>query len=163
MPGPARLPRRPFALSLVLARALPRLSLFRSLSNSALAVQKPLEVRVLVSNDGRLICKDLPSGSYTVAAWRTGADTRTTQALSEVPNCSIDNSKDCGVFCTLTAAGDLVCEGLTEGTYTVLAADPSLACSFSEEGVACVGDEAPMMDGATRDALQKPRMGSFGG
>jgi hypothetical protein len=65
-------------------------------------------LRVLVSHDGRLVCPNLPPGRYTVASWRAGLATREGNAVASAANCSVDASRDCGVFCTLTDAGDLV-------------------------------------------------------
>jgi hypothetical protein len=68
-----------------------------------------LELRVLVSHDGRLICPDLPAGRYTVASWRAGLASRgSEQAVASAANCTLSNGRDCGLFCTLNEEGDLV-------------------------------------------------------
>ena len=72
------------------------------------AAPAKLEVRVLVSSDGRLVCPDLPAGVYTVSSWWAGQGVRNEQALSSAPGCDVSRSRDCGVFCTLNEAGDLV-------------------------------------------------------
>jgi hypothetical protein len=69
----------------------------------------PNDYRVLVAGDGRLVCPDLPSGRYTVASWWAGMGTRGEAALANAPDCDWDShGANCGVFCTLTSAGDLV-------------------------------------------------------
>jgi hypothetical protein len=132
--------------------AMPRSASRRVVRCSAAPAK--LEVRVLVSSDGRLVCPDLPAGVYTVSSWWAGQGVRNEKALPSAPGCDVSRSRDCGVFCTLNEAGDLVrfscapaspfgllaesltrcnepalaaqvCEGLMEGEYTVLNADPA--------------------------------------
>ena len=67
----------------------------------------PHDFRVLVSDDGRLVCPDLPSGKYSVSSW-WAAPSRGEAAVSAAPDCDWQNDRSCGVFCTLTSAGDLV-------------------------------------------------------
>ena len=67
----------------------------------------PHDFRVLVTDDGRLVCPDLPSGKYSVSSW-WAAPSRGEAAVAAAPDCDWQNDRSCGVFCTLTSAGDLV-------------------------------------------------------
>lgn len=131
------------------------------------------EHRVLVSADGRLVCKTLVPGVYTVASWQAGGNGRAS-AFPAAPACDsgADVTRSCAMFCTLNEQGDLICSGVEEGVYEVVAADPAeavrrlsfapngahppLQCSFDSSGAAhCKGNEHHL-DEASENALHRP-------
>jgi hypothetical protein len=131
---------------------------------SLLSTHAPKEVRIVVSHDGRLVSADLPSGTYTVSSWWNGAATRKESALAELPACDAFASRDCALFATWTSPGDLICEGISEGVYEVLSAEPTEQCSF-EGGVANCGTDswAHNSDAAMYTSTRKSHVGALGG
>lgn len=102
----------------------------------------------------------------TVASWQAGGALRPAAAFREVAACDVaaDRVASCSVFCTLAGDGDLVCEGLPEGTYTVVLADPQQACTFEGAAAHCRGPPATPPAAEAVDAMaQHSALHSLGG
>ena len=78
------------------------------------------EIACLFTDDGRLLCDEsagLNEGEYEVHAWWSGAASRARSGNPLV--CNRERSVGCEVYCTRLPSGELVCEGLVEGTYAI--------------------------------------------
>ena len=90
----------------------------------------------VVTEDGVIISDDFPSGKYEVSAWWAGSGDEGEQPLA--PRCDSERQRGCEVRCEMTAEGELVCEGLSSGTYTVVnATDSGADCEVGEDGFEC--------------------------
>lgn len=90
----------------------------------------------VVNADGVIISDDFPSGTYEVSAWWAGATKSGDEPLA--PKCDSERQRGCEVRCELTADGELVCEGLSSGTYRVInAKDAEAECSVKDGAFEC--------------------------
>lgn len=89
----------------------------------------------VVNQDGVIIANDIPSGVYEVSAWWAGATKDGEVPLA--PKCDSERQRGCEVRCEMTAEGELVCEGLSSGTYRVINAEEADAtCDVDASGAA---------------------------
>ena len=92
----------------------------------------------VVTEDGVIVAKDIPSGVYEVSAWWAGATSGDEEEQPLAPRCDSERQRGCEVRCEMTAEGELVCEGLTSGTYKVVnAAEAGADCQASADGFEC--------------------------
>lgn len=90
----------------------------------------------VVNQEGVIISDDFPSGTYEVSAWWAGSHDEDEAPLA--PRCDSERQRGCEVRCELTAEGQLVCEGLSSGTYTVVnAAEASADCEVMDGEFEC--------------------------
>jgi hypothetical protein len=90
----------------------------------------------VVNADGVIISDDFPSGTYEVSAWWAGATKDGEEPLA--PRCDSERQRGCEVRCEMTAEGELVCEGLSSGTYRVInAKDAEAECSVKDGAFEC--------------------------
>ena len=112
---------------------LPRASRGASVVTRGLNTDK--SYNCVVNNEGVIISDDFPSGTYEVTSWWHGS-TDEEEALA--PRCDSERQRGCEVRCEMTAEGELVCEGLTSGTYKVVnAAEAGADCQASADGFEC--------------------------
>ena len=87
----------------------------------------------VVNQEGVIIANDIPSGVYEVSAWWAGANKDGEEPLA--PRCDSEKQRGCEVRCEMTAEGELVCEGLSSGTYRVINAEEADAsCDVDASG-----------------------------
>lgn len=92
----------------------------------------------VVTEDGVIISNDFPSGTYAVSAWWAGMGSSDEDEQPLAPRCDSERQRGCEVRCEMTADGELVCEGLSSGTYTVVNALESGAdCEVKSTGFEC--------------------------
>ena len=93
----------------------------------------------VVTEDGVIVAKDIPSGVYEVSAWWAGATSGDEDEQPLAPRCDSERQRGCEVRCEMTAEGELVCEGLESGTYRVINAKEAEAnCEVEDGAFECV-------------------------
>lgn len=101
----------------------------------------------VVTEDGVIVAKDIPSGVYEVSAWWAGATSGDEDEQPLAPRCDSERQRGCEVRCEMTAEGELVCEGLSSGMYRVVnASEYDAECEVKNGTFECTTsfDEEPL-------------------
>ena len=101
----------------------------------------------VVTEDGVIVAKDIPSGVYEVSAWWAGAMSGDEDEQPLAPRCDSERQRGCEVRCEMTAEGELVCEGLSSGMYRVVnASEYDAECEVKDGTFECTTsfDEEPL-------------------
>ena len=92
----------------------------------------------VVNKDGVIVADDIPSGVYEVSAWWAGGQAKMDGETPLAPRCDSERQRGCEVRCEMTAEGELVCEGLSSGTYRVVnAAEYDATCNVEDGSFEC--------------------------
>jgi len=112
----------------------------------------------VMREDGVLVAEgNIPTGTYEVSAWWAGARN---DGLGNAPRCDSEKQRGCEVRCELTAEGELVCEGIESGTYSVInVKDLDEVCQVSADGssIDCEDVPPPKVNKDTGDLNLKDR------
>jgi len=112
----------------------------------------------VMREDGVLVAEgDIPTGTYEVSAWWAGVRN---DGQGNAPRCDSERQRGCEVRCELTAEGELVCEGIESGTYSVVnVKDLDEVCKVSMDGdrIDCDSVETPAVKADTGDLNLKDK------